>query len=223
MTTAEVLGALARRWYVALAILAVTGAAMVIVHQRPGVYFTEVTVRFFAPAGTEDNDFVSSSASLVAAAGVVERSLQDPLRVAATASQDVTLPDRGIYEGVSVTLPDAGGQFGHLFDQPSLTVQAAGSSAAEAADLRDGRVREIRTVLRRLQVREGVPLRSRIEVRVISPLSVSYVQGRPTRAVAVIGMLGLGATILVCSTLDRLLRRRSSASASASGTGTTAG
>jgi hypothetical protein len=209
MTTSDVAGAILRRWYVAVLVLLCTVAAGFHVAEADGVYLSRVSVRFLAPAGTQDNAFVSSSASLVATAGLVERSLRANPHLAATASPTITLADRGLRREVVVTLPDAGGQFTHLFREPVLDVQSVAPRAQDATTSRDGAVREIREELRSLQERQGVPGRDRIVTKVIAPAgTVAYVHGHRSRALAAVLALGVGLTLFLCGTVDLMFRRR---------------
>jgi hypothetical protein len=210
VTTSDVLQAVWRRWYVVFVALACIAAGVQYVATRPGVYLSQVTVRLLAPSTSQDNALVTSSESLIATAGIVERYLNADGGLAATASPKVTLTDRGIYRGTSITLPNAGGQFNYLFREPVLYVQAAGPTFESAVAARNDAVGRIRATVEELQDESYVPARQRIRTRVVVPtLAVSYLDGHPARAVLVVITLGLGLMLLACVLLDRrLLRRR---------------
>lgn len=206
MTTGDLLRAMVVRWYITLVGVLLTALAVLAVRGTPGVYETSVDVQFLPPStfvrtanNNPDND-------LVAMAGLVEAELNRDGERLQPASPDVPLSGMGVRTGTMVVLPNEDGQFDFTFREPLLRVKAVGASAEQAEDLRDQRVREIRDVLERLQVNDGVPARDRMGTRLVPAVPpVAAVGGATDRAAAVTGMLGLLLTGAACVLGDRFL------------------
>jgi hypothetical protein len=123
-------------------------------------------------------------------------------------SSTVTITDLGVRRGVLVFQPQTGGQWIRNFSEPILVVEAAGSTPDEAARLRDEAVARIATTLQTLQTTDGVPDKSTVTYRKIpeDPI-VRSVSGSPMRAAAIVGVLGLWATVVGCVLIDHLVLR----------------
>src|SRR6476619_1113941 len=120
------------RW-VALTLLGliVVGAAGVLAKEvhKPGVYWSDVHVRFVAPSSlTKENSLQVAGQSLIMAAGAVGQMVDDT-NGPRPASPDATLAGLGIRSGWSVTLPNSGGQYQNYFADPYLDVQVVAPTA----------------------------------------------------------------------------------------------
>jgi hypothetical protein len=209
VTTATVFQSVLRRWYVTLLGLAATVLVVASMLTSKGVYWSQVNVVFLPPHdATEQTGLVSSSKSVIAMAGLVEREVNATRTMGASTSAQVQLTDTGVRHGSLVLLPNLGGQFDYNFAEPVLSVQAAGSTPAEVRRRRDAAVAEINGWLRRLQSRDGtVP--SRMITTRLSPQAapVLYNNGHPSRAAGVALFVGLGLTVTLSVALDRPLAR----------------
>lgn len=213
MTTAELLGVVRRRWYLVLLGVVATGVVAALIASKPGVYSTRVDVVFFPSQQSDPTDAntFSTSADVIAMAGLVEREVNADRETSALTSQDVSLSGTGIRNGTQIRLPNAGGQWDYNFNSPMLTVQSVGSSAEQVVAERTRAVEEITGKLRELQDQEGALPANRITTRVVPDYpKVTYSGGHPTRALAGVVVIGAGLTLTVTVTVDHLLllRRR---------------
>lgn len=211
MTTADVLGAMRRRWYALVVGLFLTGLAIGLVGSRPGVYTTRAEVLLVEPPGyaAAPGTLISPSDSLIATTGLVERLVDARLPQRATTTQIVDLAGTGVRKGVSISQMNSGGQWDYNFTTPLLVVQAVGPDSGTVARARDRAVRRIDDTLRRIQVEQGVPPRLQITTRLVpASVPVVYRQGHPDRAAATTGLIGLLLTGLLVVGLDQVLGRR---------------
>lgn len=214
MTTGDLFRTLLRRWYVVVIGLLATFAGAVAVHGQEGVYTTRVDVQLIPPptdTSLAETRLVDPNDALIALAGLIERELgDDEVDRREPVSPDTGLVDIGVVDGTLISLPNSGGQWGNMFNQPVLRVQAVAPTAEEAADRRNQAVASVRDVLERLQDQDGVAPRFRVASRLV-PASppVRYAAGHPTRATAVTGLIGLGLTCGAAVAMDRLMRHRS--------------
>jgi hypothetical protein len=209
VTTYGVFRALARRWYVLLLGIAATAYVASALLSRPGVYFVSGEVYLTAPASARVDGIGDSSASLIAMAGLVEREVNADANVEEPVSPDVTLLGMGVRHGTQVTLPNSGGQWNYYFTRPVLLVQAVAGTSEEAQRLYDGLVAKVVDTLGEDQVADGIAEDSRVTTRLVPRTSVvEYADGYPSRAAAVVALLGLAATVVVSVLLDHVLIRR---------------
>jgi hypothetical protein len=204
-------GRCVRRWYVVVLGLAFTAAVAANIGLLPGVYWARTQVLLLGPPSEgRPNKLDSSSAGLIATAGLIEREMNVGRRRIPATSIDVTLLDQGVYDGVQVRLPNRGGQWANNFDQPVLDVQASGPSRAVVQRRLAGMTQEIERILQRRQDDAGVTGANRITVALSPPeVQVHYVRGDRRRAVLVTAALGLSLTVTFVSLIDRrLLARR---------------
>jgi hypothetical protein len=209
VTTADVLGAIGRRWYVAILGVAATAMAMLWVHAVPGLYSTQVNVVFMAPRDTAEQPrtFVNSESSVVAMAGLVESAINDRETFGSHTASEVYLPGLGVEHGSEVALPNYGGQWSYDFSRPVLSVQVVGQSPSEVRRHLDRIVVEINSTLRSLQADDGIRPDGRITTRSV-PASPQVVFGNGHRALAigVTALLGVGVTAILCVSVDRRLQ-----------------
>jgi hypothetical protein len=199
-----------RRWPVVLMGLMLTAVALVPVKATPGVYWVQADVVLLAPrTPSTPNSLGVSSASLIAFAGVLERQYNDGKADPATASSQVTLVDQGILDGVSVQLPNAGGQWNAYYNQPVLQVQAAGPSATAVESSITGVIARLRVMLRQRQADLGVVEANRVSADV-SPRTpeILYYAGARNQAALLVIVVGMGLTIAAAVVIDVSSTRR---------------
>ena len=213
MTTGLLLATVARRWYVALLGLCLTLAACLAVHQNTGLYWTQVDVVFLAPKSARyPNNIESTSASLIATAGLVGAELNKGREVPATSSAGATLAGMGVKDGYLIRVPNSGGQWALNYDRPVLDVQVISPDRDQVTARLDELVRRIDAELFRLQATDGV--RSTDYITTTSAprgTQIFYLNGKPLRATVATLLLGVAGTALACLAVDALLRRRARA------------
>lgn len=178
------------RWYVVLAVLVLTVAAMALVRPQP-VFWTRVDVVFLPPS-RGGNVFEGSDESLVFYAAAIERELVGGPQAVVLSSPDARLYGAGVDEGYSTTLARTGGQWQSSFNQPVLTVQVVMPTAEEAAVETQRLLDEVDALADARQAEAGVAPDERI-VTQRSPdhPQITRVVGSSTRTLAGIGALGL--------------------------------
>lgn len=219
LATWEMLLMLRRRWYAAVAGAALTLGAVVLVTAHPGVYTTQANVLFLAPkTPARPNALESTTSSVIATAGLVERLVNSGVEPPATSSL-VTLVGRGVRDGTSVELPNSGGQWAQNFDTPVLRLQVTGSSAESVAQRFAQLHERVSSTAARLQSARGAQAPSLIGTR-LSPAvpPMLYEAGHRKVAVLVTTALGGCLTLLLVYLIDALgprlaarLRRRGTA------------
>jgi hypothetical protein len=200
VTVGDLLGVLRRQWLLALVWLLGSLAVVHAVSDYPPVYWTRAEVRFLPPQTSKNlNTLEFTTASVIATAGLVARSVTSASQSPATATT-VLLHDRGVREGTSVVQPNSGGQWAANFEDPILDVQAVGATPEEADRLREDRVMAINAELDQLQADVAPKYRITTKTTPADPM-VAARQGSPQRAVlvlaAVLGALGLWVLTMV--------------------------
>jgi hypothetical protein len=210
LTVWDLLGAMRRRWWAALAGVCLTGVLAVHVVLLAGVYHQEVNVVFVWPQGPRtSNAFLHGEQTLVSTAGVVGRIVAGSNSDAQVVSDTVTLVGEGIRHGYLVRLPNSGGQWALNFDRPVLDVQAAGSTPQEVQQTIKTVVARINHELNAMQSASRVPTGVRITTRMSPPSPVLlYSKGSRVRALAVTLVLGMGVTVGTVAALDRWIAVR---------------
>jgi hypothetical protein len=210
LTLWDLLAALRRRWWAALAGVCLTGMLAVHVVHLGGVYHQEVNVVFVWPQGPRtSNAFLHGDQTLVSTAGLVGRIVAGDSPDAQVVSDTVTLVGEGIRHGYLVRLPNSGGQWALNFDRPVLDVQAAGSTPQEVQQTIKTVVARINHELDAIQTAARVPPGVRITTRMSPPSPILlYGKGSRMRALAVTLLLGTGLTVGVVAALDRWIAVR---------------
>ena len=210
MTSRELLRVLARRWYVLVAGAALTLASLVLVLERPGVYWAQMELVLVSPAEPYyPNTVADAPHSLAPLAGLLVSDWNGPRSPLLTSSSGTTLFGLGVRDGVQVRLPNEGSQFQPLFTAPSVDVQVVGRTAEEVTARAEQARVEVETLLERRQARAGVAARNRVRA-ISSPaaLDVQHITGSRTRALAATGLVGVAATALAACGWDRAAARR---------------
>jgi hypothetical protein len=189
----------------------VVGAAGVLAKEvhKPGVYWSDVHVRFVAPTSlTRENGLQVAGQSLIMTAGAVGQMVDDT-NGPRPASPDATLAGLGIRSGWSVTLPNSGGQYQNYFADPYLDVQVVAPTAAQVTETVQRLVQQIQDGLTKLQKDAHVAPADRISSSVL-PLSVApiyYAHGSHSRAILASLVILCGLTTVGFVTASRLSRR----------------
>lgn len=213
MTTATVLDILRHRFYVFLVAVGLTLAAAVTALTWPGVYSTRCDVVLVpprVPKEIDDTTLVSPSESLIALAGLVERTITHGHDTTAT-SQEVDLLGTGVRDGVLISLPNSGGQWDYNFTAPMLSVQVAGPDPELVQRRREQAVARIQDAVRDIQTDSGVTAQARMVTTQVVPEAppVVYRKGHGSRAAAGILLIGGWLSVLLTVATDRALVARS--------------
>lgn len=209
MTVWDVFSLCRRYWIVTILGLMATGCALILASGQGGTYNGQVNVIFLAPQSVRGNALSVTTDSLISVAGVVARVAGGPGGKANTASAEVTLVGQGVETGYSIQQPNAGGQYGYVFQQPVLNVQSAGGSLAEAQEQMDLALQSIRRALGNIEDAAGVDSDMRIGVQ-LSPgePTFTYVHGSRARAMATIAFIGVVLTLGTVLMLARVPSQR---------------
>ncbi len=189
--------------------LAFTGALLVHIQQRPGVFWTQVNVVFLAPKSSAlPNNIQDTSNSVIATAGLVEQLLRTG-RPIPEVSSAASLTGTGVYDGYWIRLLQSGSQWETNFDKPILEVQVAGPSAGGVTARAETLVRGIQSTLDEFQDDDGAADNVRITT-LVSPArpSMHYSDGRRSRALGAGLLLGVLLTGMCISTLEAVRRFR---------------
>lgn len=209
MTIADLAHVLLRRW-AALALLLVLSAVVCARLSSPHVvYWSQTDVRFTYPGPDSSNSLITTTDSVIATAGLIAIEFNDSNPGPRLSSDDVSIVDAGILDGVLVRLPNAGGQWATNFNEPRLDVQASGSDPEEVRARTAAAVASIEALLREHQRSAGVAQAALITPRA-SPATpiIAEARGSRVRAVVVSGSLGVGLSLSLVLYLDQVLLRR---------------
>ncbi|MBA8792693.1 hypothetical protein FHX74_000287 [Friedmanniella endophytica] len=196
-----------RHLMIAAALLAVTLATCGVVITRPGVYWARSSVLLIAPAvQSRPNNLQDGSGSLVSLAGIVERQMSGRSTQYNPNGPDVTIVDRGITNGITVRVPNFGGQWATNFSQPVLDVEASGPTPEIVQQRMVRTFAEIEAKVRDNQQQLGVDASQMITTS-ISPrqLQVRFSDGSRGRAAGTV--LLIGGALSVAALLSPLRRR----------------
>lgn len=186
-------------------ITATAGAYFV---SRPGVYWSGVRVVFLPPLSTKNpNGFTAGSESLIVTAGIIGKQVGSST-TSSPVSDAVTLVGEGIRHGYSVRLPNSGGQWATNFDQPALSVEAAGSSPAEVLSRLNGVLGAIHADLDARQTAAHVS-KVNLITTAMSPTTppMYYQRGSRARTALAVLVLGVSLTAATASLYWRRQRR----------------
>ncbi|SDS07896.1 hypothetical protein [Microterricola viridarii] len=212
MTVWRALGILARRWYVVLAVALIAALAGFFALRGAGVYTAQVSVRLLTPAAltSDENSLGVRPEGLAKFAALIEKQFNGNDEIIRFGSPDATLAGAGVRSGVSVRLLNSGSQWNQSFREPLLIVDVVGTSAAGVTSQVDSTVAELTRIISERQDDAGIDPRYSVTTLVSpDPPAVNYINGNRSRALAAIGILGLGIAVLAAIETDRLLLRRS--------------
>ena len=211
MTSRSLLAALARRWYVAVGVLALVAALTLHLGPAGHVYWVRGDVVFLPPdrADGTGNALEGSDESLVFFAAAVERRINGDHEPPRLSSTDATIYCAGILRGQTTTLPNAGGQWQTNYNQPVLTIQATDATPDAALARFRRAAQRVQDEVAGDQTAAGVPATSMVRTR-LAPESppVVLVLGSTRRAQAGMALLGLLLATGSALVADRLLASR---------------
>lgn len=176
----------------------------------PGFYWGQANVVFITPPNAlAPNTLGVVSGSLISTAGIIQREVMDGPPKNRVVSESVTLLDEGVMDGVSVDLPNAGGQWENNFERPVLRVQSVNPDKQVAQRRLEQMVAQIQIAIERRQDEAGVLELNRITTQVTpSTITVGLREGDRKRAAASTALLGLLATGSVAVLADAVGHRR---------------
>jgi hypothetical protein len=205
MTVWDVLQAVRKRWFLALAGLIATAAGTYAAGAAPGVYYQQVHVVFLAPnLGHEVNAYQLPAP--VGAAGLVGRQVSTRPQGPVPVTTRVTIVDLGIRDGALARVPSSSSnsQWTHSFDGPMLDVEIVGDSPERVRAGMTLAVSEIRRTLRQGQLALGVRPDALISTALNPPTPpVYHYRGSSSRARAASFALGVGLTLTLVVLFDR--------------------
>lgn len=202
MSLREVLSVIRLRWYVAVAALLVTAVAGAWVHHPKPTFVGTCVVVLEPPTDpTAPNRLAAVTSSIATAGYMVNLAVMD-------GSQTAALRRAGVVGTYTITPNNNGTSETPQYDLPSevLTVQTgdpesavSGVTVLEAAYAK--RFQEI-------QAADGVPKSLWITPEMLVPPVAQQVVGSRSRGVIGVGVLGLGATVILPIWFDRWAARR---------------
>ena len=209
MKVVDVVRSCRRRWYIVGFVMVSTAALCVFLLLSSGVYWARSQVIFLGPpVPTKPNKLDSSSAGLIATAGLIEREMNARRSRIPATSSDVLLIDQGIYDGEQVKLPNNGGQWSTNFNEPVLDIQASGKDSAVVQARMNNMIAEVETILARMQDDAGVRSSERISTTLAPPnVQVNFARGNRTRAAAIAALLGICLSVAAAVGVEAVGRR----------------
>lgn len=208
MTAWTLAGLLIRRWYVTLALGAVTLAFTMWPALQPPVYWGKVTVVVLLPAAAGNNSLTEFSPVAVAALAVMDVTKEPPRVLSSRA--DSTLLGLGEGRATLIQLRNAGGQWAPSASESYIDVEATDDSIEGVQKRIDLAVADIRAALRERQVSLNVPRSDQVQVEQSPPQPlVSLVSPSRSRALAASVLTSVVITAAGVVWIDRLLRRSS--------------
>lgn len=189
------------RWYVAAAVLLVTATAGWRVHHPKPTFVGTCVVVLIPPADpTAPNKLAAVTASIATAGYMANLAVMD-------ASQTDALRRAGVVGDYAITPNNNGTSETPQYDLPSelLTDQTGDPQTAISG------VKALESVyaarFEALQAEDGVPVRLRISTQILVPPVAQQVVGSRSRGVVGIGVIGLGALVLLPIWYDRAAAR----------------
>lgn len=210
----SVIRATGRRWYVVVAVLMLFVPLALHANSVRGVYWMKYDVVFLLPAGASDNNALRNGASnIVFYAAMIQRQYASTHKVVKVQTNGAPLYGSGVRSGVSMYLPDTGGQWQSNFNRPAITVEVVGETEAEANLLASTTAREIREMALKPQADLGVVPKAYISTTTNPERpAAGYVDVRNKRAVGAIALVAFGAAtglaVLVDVVIFEILSRR---------------
>jgi hypothetical protein len=211
VTAFGLMRALRRAWFVVVVGVLATMGSMYWITSAGGVYYGQVDVVFLRPVNAHvPNSLSTTSGSVIATAGIVQRQVAGGPEGAHVVSDGVTLAQEGVTSGQSVRLPNAGGQWANNFNRAELDVQVV-DTTSEGANARMSEVlARIDASLAQLQATAKVDPSNAIRTG-LNPITptITHEPGNPKRALVMTLLLGALLTIGAVILVDRVLLRHS--------------
>ncbi len=197
MTIREILIAMARRWYVVVALLAMALLLGILLLRDGGVYSTRTIVSFMFPTSTSlSASNGTTDESLIAFAGAVAQEINNG-RPAATYSEDAApFYGAGVREGILVSLPYSGNQWATDFAVAEVEIQIVGRSREWVEATQAELVAKVLRLADEQQEELAVPADQRIEMTVV-PLTLEIEHIVPGRVSILAALAALIAASLI--------------------------
>ncbi|TFD57448.1 hypothetical protein E3T43_08095 [Cryobacterium sp. Hh7] len=210
MTTRSLMQILARRWYVVIVVLMLTGLVYFTL-ARPGSYSSQVQVVFVAPGDVALAPFNDQRReTLVSFAAAIESEMNNG-RPTDRLAELAPLFGAGVDQGYQVLLPNRGGQWQYSFPDPVLTVRAVGPSPEWVITTVDGLVTRIDALVTDRQQNSGVAVVDFIHTeQVPNDTAVDYFGSSTsarTRALVSLLLVGLALSSFLAVMFDRLSQK----------------
>lgn len=204
------LGAVARRWYVVVLVLALASALTVSFQSQSGVYSTRTTVSFTTP-----NDTVlapnssAKSADFIAFAGTVAAEVAPDGQPVRYAESDAPYYGAGLRQGVLVSLLDEGNQWDPSYRTAVIVVQIVGTTEEWVAEHQE---RALNRIEEATASRSGAGSTGHRVAARVDPLSLRIERIAPSAfaQLAGLGAMALAAVLVAgwaAVTVDRLRSR----------------
>lgn len=209
MTAADLVGILARRWYLMVAGGLVWIGVLLLSVQSPPVHWTQFEVVLLPPREpVHPNSLEAPAYDITPMAGVIVADLNDGRHSLELASSGTTLYGEGLRAGHRVRLRDLGTQWQPVYD-PVIDVQVVGPAADQVMRQCDMLVSQLAEILRERQASLGVVPASRMTLQ-SSPSDpvIHQVGGSRTRSAGAITLLGATSTTILVVWADAFLLRR---------------
>jgi len=214
VTASQLLGVLARRWYVVLAGMCCIWAAYTVLGQSGTVYAAQADYVFVEPGVPGESRQLAGTGTqtLIDFTAIVERKVLAGTKPAKLASTTASLFGTGIRAGTSIGMLDSGGQWVPSFGRPVLSVQVAASSPAEVEEGMDAVLTDVRRVSAALQAETAAQPGSFITVE-RSPEDLIITSFGKTRtgevkALVALSVAGLGLSCAAAAATDAAAARR---------------
>ena len=215
MTVLDVLGLIARRWYIVVLGLLVTVAIGLSLERTTGVYWARADVLFLADESSAGgNPLQNQTDSVIHFASVVQQSIGKNSVQLKLSSPNATLQGSGTREGYVARLSDAGGQWASNFNRAVIEVEVVDSSPEEVRRVLDEVLGRISDATEQVQREAGVDPAAFITVDTADDdVSIGYMgstRGSRIRGLAAVALVGGTLTLVAAAAFDRARLRRSS-------------
>lgn len=208
MTSDDVAQALVRRWWVLLLALAATAVVLRGLAPAPAVYWARYDLNLVAPDRSgESYSRISAPPSVASLAGVLEVLLGGNDRGPQAATQSVPIFGLHNRTGVQVLAKDQGRQWSRDY-VAALAVQIAEPTPEAVERQVETLADRARATLAEIQDEHGVPRAGQVTLEEPSAIETVRVYPAGTRALVGGVLLGVGLSLVLTVTVDRLLRRR---------------
>ena len=212
MTIRELMGAMLRRWYVVVVVVALASAGGYLLHRNAGVYTTQTIVSFMLPDKTSlSQNSGLDDASVIAFAGTVAQEVNNGKAPTRYSTDDAPFYGAGVRKGVLVTIPNAGNQWVSSYLRAEVELQIVGPTEQWVADTQTALLEKVTQVAQAQQV--GVEQEeSRIQTSVV-PLTKRVFHIVPSRSAEIAALIALAAAAMITGgwgslALDRTILKR---------------
>lgn len=173
--------------------------------QSNELYWAQSRVVFIPPSTNGDQNVLSGDYdSLVHFASMIERELNGAAQDPRLSSSDTTLFGQGVRRGVSVTLPDTGGQWQRSYSQAALEIQVVGATRHEVVAAMQKAVGTVVDTAQRRQSERGILESRRIQTAVVPQNPYVFYEGVSRgRGVIALTLAVTGVVWLVILALNR--------------------